>query len=225
MKQKPDLYNIYPDREVEPYGSGANDNCYRQMYENLIDPLIDDSMQKLINSIKDPNTGKLCGAMTTEELYISQDNVNLRSNAITIGAAIVRKDIVEPNCGYRDDEIDIIPCAIVNTRNEGFQHVELDADGNLKSMGRVAHACLVGGNKRPEALLVPLTEPQAVLDGITMLGGVYKEIINNLPEDYIPTGSSRLLHETIKQQSLPKAPFEEEKDDLKAADVFPTRFN
>lgn len=181
-------------------------NIYQDMYEDCYKNL-DAKFPKtsrLYDNSKTPD-GHFAGPMVTKSRYISQDNINARSNAIMFGAAYV-----DTNHYEADGHEDLVPCAIVNTRNEGFQYVVEDDDGMLRAIDPVSHACFVGGTDRPAAILIPINgEIAPIADGMKILCEIekkYRESINERDPNCIPNGSPRA--------ELPKAPFEVDEENF-----------
>lgn len=206
-----DPMDLAPYRHQGPLKLNDEQGMYELYYDFLVATF--DNTSRLYENSKNPNDGHFSGPMVTNSGCISQDNINVRANAITFGAAYIdssHNDNIEKH--------DLVPYAIVNTRNEGFMYVGEDEKGNLKATAPVSHACFVGGTDRPAAVLIPLNgEIAPITDGMKILCDVEKAYRNSINEIDIPKGSPRA--------ELPKAPFE---DDIDENDFevfkFPDRF-
>lgn len=196
-RNQPDPMNLAPFQSQGPLKLNPNQGQYKYYYDALVDNF--GGTSRLYDSTKDPNTKHFKGPMLTNDGYISQENIDIRSNAITFGAAYV------DSCHDDIDDNDFVPCAIVDTRNAGLLYAVEDEDGNLKSVGPVSHACFVGGTNRPVAVLIPLNGDIApITDGMKILNDVEKTYRESMNDIDIAKGSPRA--------ELPKAPFENDED-------------
>ena len=72
------------------------------------------------------------------------------------------------------------PTMVVRTTDDGLRYAAPDfKNGGTYDNGPVSMATLVGDAQRPSALLVPLDNPDAIADGISILNTMHQELIDS----------------------------------------------
>lgn len=78
-----------------------------------------------------------------------------------------------PSCVYYSNTM--YPCIIANTVNEGLVYADVDENGETVSLGPIDSLCIIGTVEKPTAVLIPIDNYQAVLDGQKILEGLREE--------------------------------------------------
>lgn len=84
--------------------------------------------------------------------------------------------------------VDLIPTTVVCSVNKGFRYASPDmmseSPNDTYDNGPLSMPTIVGNAERPTALLVPLGEPDAILDGIDFLDSFFKRSMCPPEENY-----------------------------------------
>lgn len=113
------------------------------------------AFNRLRRSVAD--VGRLTSAMIESDDFLVTKDGFIGSTA-PIG---VKKDIGMSSFVFTEDQngkSTATPAIICNTSNDGLRYVAMNQDGAVYDVGPVMHLCVVGNLRRPQALLIPLTE-------------------------------------------------------------------
>lgn len=78
------------------------------------------------------------------------------------------------------NDADKTPTLIVNTVNNGFRFCGIAEDYSTVDLGPVTEACIVGNAERPSAILIPVSNPRALVEGHMIL----KKLMDKASERY-----------------------------------------
>lgn len=67
------------------------------------------------------------------------------------------------------NEADRTSALIVNTLNNGLRFCGIGEDSSTVDLGPVTEACIIGNAERPSAILVPISNPRALVEGYNIM--------------------------------------------------------